>query len=194
MFKAITKRKSFCAGESVVLKLEYRHDTVPVDAGGLLLVGYHTGDGAGKIQSSEPDAANYVWFDSDSEAKLSLTAGNQRHSLTPFPGTTLGDMLVFEIKVASGTLQPGDTVTLHFGDFMPGKSAESPLKFYYQLILPPAASATGHLIAAEPPAPYGGQPSRSAVGEDREWMFTGVKLDVVAGETGYRRCPAAEPG
>ncbi len=188
MFKATAKRSLFCVGEPYVLKIEYRHDAAPADAGSSLLVGYHTGDGAGMVQASDPESPNYLWIESDSDAKFTLTSGQQRHSLTPFPGTVLGDMFVFELKVVSGTLQPGDTVTFNFGEkdnpaswFLPGKSAESPLKFYYQLI-GVAAGAAGHLAAAETPAPYGGKTSLPAFEENREWQYTGVKFDIKAGD------------
>ncbi|NIP14730.1 MAG: DUF3604 domain-containing protein [Pseudomonadales bacterium] len=103
----------FEAASFVTLRQTLTVGSKAIQAGGGILVARHFQPNYGLWQTSDPSADNYLSIDT-SAADVSFTTDT-----TPMIGMHGGfrrpaDALVF--RVASGTLRPGDTVTLTYGD------------------------------------------------------------------------------
>ena len=105
------------AGSVGTIIQTYTVGAMPVQTGGGFLVARHFMTNFGEWQVNDASAPNYISIDSSND-KVSFVA-----TTAPMGGMhggfrTSRATLVF--KVASGTLQPGDTVTIRYGDTRQG--------------------------------------------------------------------------
>lgn len=140
MFRLMSKQKELVAGQPVSLKIRYIHKGKSLKPGAALRIGYNVNDGAGIAQIENPHDWNYLLVQTPSNAKLKTGEPRRRRSITFFPGTGVGDLCIFEIRVVSGLLQPGDIIDIFLGvnntcegGFIPGKCCASPLELFYHI-------------------------------------------------------------
>lgn len=103
----------FTAGEYATVRQTYTVGSQPVQTGGAFLLARHFMTNFGPWQNSDPKAPNYVAI-STSNPKVSFVA-----TTTPWRGMHGGFRDIREtmtFRVASGTLDAGDTVTISWGE------------------------------------------------------------------------------
>ena len=104
----------YTAGSSATLRQIYTFGTVPMQVGGGFVITQHfMTAGVGAWQSDDPAAPNYVTIAS-SNPRVTFVA-----TTTPWPGMHGGfrsQRPTLTFRVASGTLEHGDTVTVTYGD------------------------------------------------------------------------------
>ena len=110
----------FVAGTQGTLRQVYTFGAVPMQVGGGFVVAQHFMTAqVGPWQSDDPSAPNYVTIAS-SNPKVTFLA-----TTTPWPGMHGGfrtQRPTLTFRVASGTLERGDTVTITYGDTSGGST------------------------------------------------------------------------
>ena len=109
----------FEARSFVTIEQTFTVGTKAIEAGGGFLIGRHFMPNHGRLQATEPTAANYISIRS-SNPSVTFT-----HGTFPLSGMHGGfrnarPTLVF--RIASGRLTSGDTVTLTYGDTSSGSA------------------------------------------------------------------------
>jgi hypothetical protein len=107
----------FEARSFVTLRQTYTVGSRPVQVGGGLVVARHFMPNYGSWQTTDPQADNYISV-SSSRSSVSFTAATAAISGMHGAFRGVGEALMF--KVAAGTLQPGDQVTITYGDTSAG--------------------------------------------------------------------------
>ena len=103
----------FPAGSWGTLKQTYTVGTLPINAGGGMLVTRHFMSNHGRYQTDDPTAANYVSISTSNEnAKFVVDSAQMGGMHGGFRGGT--PTLFF--RLAEGALTEGDTITVTYGD------------------------------------------------------------------------------
>lgn len=184
MFQLISRLKAVPVGRPVSFKISYVHEEQHLAKGASIRIGYNFNDGAGKCQTENPQEANYLTVKTTANVKLEVVSAGRRRSITFYPGTGMCDLLIFEINIISGTLNPGDTIDIFLGTqdcskggFIIGKCCDSPFELFYHIDPGGCYPLQGH----HPNAPY--LEYMTADGSKYpQWKSCGIKVPLIAGE------------
>ena len=100
----------------------YTVGAMPVQTGGGFLVARHFMTNFGTWQVNDASAPNYISIDSSND-KVSFVATTD--PMSGMHGGFRSSRATLAFKLASGTLQPGDTVTIRYGDTRQGSPGMS---------------------------------------------------------------------
>jgi hypothetical protein len=103
----LTPAGPFVAGSYAELTLVYTAGTFGIDDTGMLKISWRTTSDMSKPQFDKPQAANFTTVEASNGAKLEVWF--DRLNIRPFANTLL-------VRVGSGYLRAGDTLTVRLGD------------------------------------------------------------------------------
>jgi hypothetical protein len=180
MFKLMSVPNDITAGEKSSFVIKYIHEGVILEKGAMLRIAYREKDGAGKLQTKDRDAPNYLCLHTEAGAKLTVDDSTIRRyrSITHFLGTGMSDLLVFSIEIKEGSLLPKDIIDISLNNFIVGNFADSPLEFFFHL--DPANDFSPKLL--HPNAPRYKQFISADGSSYPDWKSTGIKLALKPGK------------